>query len=88
MVIAILNIIAFSLVFLGSINWGLIAIFDWNLITAIFDSTRNAGTIIVYLLVFAGALWLLFAVFYQKKKIIFCPEQTEIIEKNNYSIKD
>lgn len=88
MVIAIINIIAFALVFIGSLNWGLIAIFRWNLVSAIFGPTLNAGSIIVYILVFISALWLLFALFYQRKKIMFCPEETERAEKRNYNISN
>ena len=87
MILAIINIVAFSLVFIGCLNWGLIGIFNWNLVSAIFGPTLNAGSIIVYVLVFLSALWLLFAIFYQKKKIVFCPQDTEKLEKRNYNIQ-
>ena len=71
MAFIVINIIASILVLIGSINWGLIGIFDWNLVTAIFGATRNAGTIITYVLVFLASLWLIFAVCYQRGKILY-----------------
>ena len=86
MTMAIINIIAFCLVAIGGINWGLVGIFNWNLVSAIFGADRNIGTIIVYVLVFLATLWLIFAIFYQKKKILFCPKETEKLEKTKYDI--
>lgn len=75
MVFAIINIVAFVIAFVGCLNWGLIAIFDWNLVTAVFGNGRAVGTIIVYVLVLLSALWLLFAIFYQRGKIGFAPNR-------------
>lgn len=86
MTMAIINIIAFCLVAIGGINWGLVGIFNWNLVSAIFGADRNIGTIIVYVLVFLATLWLIFSIFYQKKKILFCPKETEKLEKTKYDI--
>ena len=71
MAIVVINIIAAIFVLIGSINWGLVGIFDWNLVTAIFGAVTNAGAVIIYVLVFLSALWLLFATFYQRGKILF-----------------
>ncbi len=78
MAIAIVNIIAFSLVVIGSINWGLVGIFNWNLVSAIFGEGVNLGSSIIYILVFISALWLIFALFYQRKRINFCPRNEEL----------
>lgn len=56
MVIA--NIICYILVLIGSLNWGLVGIFNWNLVEAIFGG-YNAGSIIVYILVLIAGIWLL-----------------------------
>lgn len=86
MAIAVLNIISFILVLVGSINWGLVAIFDWNLVSAIFGATRNAGTIITYVIVLLAGLWLLFATFYQKGKLTFCTKcEPDNKQKENIS---
>ena len=71
MAIIVINIIAAILVLIGSINWGLVGIFDWNLVTAIFGAVPSVGAVIVYVLVFLSALWLIFATFYQRGKILF-----------------
>lgn len=57
---AIVNIIALVLVLAGSLNWGLVGIFQWNLVEAIFGGF-NAGSIIVYILVLLAAIWLVIA---------------------------
>ncbi len=45
MVIA--NIISYILVLLGAVNWGLYGIFDFNLVSWIFQGPRSVGAIIV-----------------------------------------
>ena len=54
------TIIAFSLVIVGAIIWGLIGIFNINLVTMIFG-TGDAAVVsrIIYSLVGVSALWLL-----------------------------
>jgi len=71
---SILNIIAFIVLAIGGINWGLIAIFNWNLVGVIF-SGWTIGSIIVYILVAVATLWLIFAAFYGKGKIDFREEK-------------
>ena len=63
MALIIINIISFIIVLIGAVNWGLIGIFDWNLVTAIFGGF-NVGARIIYCLVFAAALWLIFYAIY------------------------
>lgn len=57
MVIA--NIISYILVLLGAVNWGLYGIFDFNLVSWIFQGPRTAGSIIVYVLITLAAVWLI-----------------------------
>lgn len=57
MVIA--NIISYILVLLGAVNWGLFGIFDFNLVSWIFQGPRTAGSIIVYVLITLAAVWLI-----------------------------
>ncbi len=57
MVIA--NLISYILVLTGAINWGLFGIFNFNLVSAIFQGPRAIGAIIVYSLIAAAALWLI-----------------------------
>lgn len=67
----IVNIITFILVLIGSVNWGLVGIFDWNLVSAIFGPGMNVGSSIIYILVFASALWLIFSSIYSMGKLMF-----------------
>ena len=69
MVMIIANIIAFILVLIGALNWGLIGIFDWNLVTAIFGAGLTVGARIIYILVFIAALWLIFYAIYSMGRI-------------------
>ena len=57
MVIA--NIISYILVLTGALNWGLYGIFNFNLVSAIFQGPRVIGAIIVYSLIAVAALWLI-----------------------------
>ncbi len=55
----ILNIIAYILVIVGAVNWGLYGFFNFNLVSSIFSGARTAGSIIVYTLIALSALWLI-----------------------------
>lgn len=57
MVIA--NIISYVLVLLGAVNWGLYGIFDFNLVSWIFQGPRSIGSIIVYVIILLAAIWLI-----------------------------
>ncbi|MEG1751791.1 MAG: DUF378 domain-containing protein [Clostridia bacterium] len=61
----IANLIAFILVLVGCFNWGLVGIFNWNLVEAIFGPGQNVGNVIVYVLVFAASLYLIFVSIYK-----------------------
>ncbi|MBM2820804.1 MAG: hypothetical protein HW405_564 [Candidatus Berkelbacteria bacterium] len=54
-----LDWIAFILVIIGALNWGLVGAFKWNLVTAIFGDITTAGSRIVYILVGLSALYLI-----------------------------
>ncbi len=51
--------IAFILVVIGALNWGLVGAFQFNLVEAIFGT--SALTMIIYILVGLSALYLIFA---------------------------
>ncbi len=56
----ITSIIAFILVIVGALVWGLVGIFDFNLVAAIFGSGAQAVVSrIIYTLVGISALWLI-----------------------------
>lgn len=54
----IANFIAFVILLIGGLNWGLVGIFRWNLVEALFG---NFGIMpnIIYILVMLSAIWLL-----------------------------
>ena len=53
------NIIAYILVIVGALNWGLYGIFNFNLVSWIFQGPRSVGSIIVYVLITLAAVWLI-----------------------------
>ena len=59
----IVNIIAYILVIVGAVNWGLFGLFDFNLVSSIFSGARTLGSVIVYSLIAVAALWLILSPF-------------------------
>lgn len=55
----IANIIAYVLVLIGAINWGLFGLFGFNLVGFLFMGARSIGAIVVYSLVALAAIWLI-----------------------------
>jgi uncharacterized membrane protein YuzA (DUF378 family) len=54
-----LDVIAGILLIIGGLNWGLVGIFNWNLVDAIFGA-RSFLSILIYILVAASAFYDLF----------------------------
>lgn len=67
----VMNYIAFILLAIGGLNWGLIGLFRFNLVSAIFGPDPTVGSTIVYILVFLSVLWLIFSVIYSGGVINF-----------------
>jgi uncharacterized protein len=56
-----LNVVALILVIVGALNWGLVALFEWDLVAEVFSETfgtTNAVTRIVYGLVGLAGIYL------------------------------
>ncbi len=58
----VLNVLALALIIIGGLNWGLVGLFDFDLVGAIFGSTADVGdrsalSRIIYILVGLPALW-------------------------------
>ncbi len=51
------NWIAFIILAIGGLNWGLVGIFGFNLVEWIFGG-YNVGSIIIYVLVLLSTIWL------------------------------
>ena len=60
----VVNYIAFILLAIGGLNWGLIGLFNFNLVSAIFGDETSMGSRIIYILVFISMLWLIFSIIY------------------------
>ena len=54
----ILHILAYALVFIGGLNWGLVGLFDLNLVTMIFGSMGLTN--IVYILVGLATVFVIY----------------------------
>ena len=63
----IANIIAFIVLVIGGLNWGLIGIFGFNLVTTIVGLT--IGATIVYILVLAATVWLIISALMNRGRI-------------------
>lgn len=55
----IANIIAYILVLIGGLNWGLYGIFGFNLVGFVFMGARSFASIITYTLIALSAIWLI-----------------------------
>jgi len=56
----LLNTIAVVLVIIGGLNWGLVGIFNYDVVAAIFGAMTTI-TRVIYILVGLSALYMLFA---------------------------
>lgn len=75
------NWIAFIILLLGGLNWGLVGIFNFNLVEWICGGF-NAGSMIIYILVLISAIWLLVAVCIQGA--IYLMNRNINVKNNNY----
>ncbi len=69
----IINAISLILLAIGGLNWGLVGIFKWNLVDAIFG-VGSVLSSIIYVLVAISAIWLLFNAF-ASKRLTFCTSE-------------
>ncbi len=70
---AIINLIAYIILLIGGLNWGIVGIFNWNLVEAIFGGF-NVGSIIIYIIVLLAALWLIISAIINKGVIRIWPK--------------
>jgi hypothetical protein len=54
--------IAWALLIIGGINWGLVGLFRFDLVAAVFGGAGSALSRIVYTLVGVSAIWQLFSI--------------------------
>lgn len=58
----LINLLTLTLVIVGGLNWGLVGLFDFDLVATLFGE-MSALSRIVYVLVGASALWQLIPLF-------------------------
>lgn len=66
----IANIIAYILVLVGALNWGIFAFSGFNLVGWIFMGARTIGSIVVYSLVTLSAIWLIISPILTQGKLV------------------
>jgi hypothetical protein len=66
-----LNILSYILTIIGGINWGLVGIFNFNLVDWIGGGYRSWFSILVYILVLLAAIWLIISPFITKGNLKF-----------------
>lgn len=72
----IMDWIAQVLLVVGGLNWGLVGLFKFNLVTAIFG--ENIVSDIVYVLVGLAALWVIFTIGSYAKKGVVAEQQSQM----------
>lgn len=55
----IVNYIAYVLTLIGALNWGLVGIFNFDLVTWMCMGYRNGWGIAIYVLIALAAIWLI-----------------------------
>lgn len=65
----IANIIAYVLVIVGALNWGLFGLLNFNLVSFVFGGARVLGSIIVYSIIAIASLWLIVSPFINEGKL-------------------
>lgn len=75
----IANIIALSVIIFGSINWFLVGVFSWNLVTAIFGV--GIVTRILYAIVGLAGLWMLVQLIIRRTRLFSKEERVKKVRE-------
>ncbi len=71
----IANIIAYILVLIGGLTWGLVGIFNFNIVEAVFGIYPAIPTIIIYILVLIATVWLIVSPIITRGRLYLCSEE-------------
>lgn len=78
----IANYIAFVIAVIGGLNWGLVGIFNFNLVVWIFGGFLNGWVIAVYILVLLSVIWLIISAIMSRGMIdLGCPYRKDAERK-------
>lgn len=75
----IANIIALSVIIFGSINWFLVGVFSWNLVTAIFGV--GIFTRILYAIVGLAGIWMLIQLIMRRTRLFSREERVKKVRE-------
>ncbi len=79
----IANYIAYVLTLIGALNWGLVGIFNFNLVTWICGAYRNGWAIAIYVLILLAAIWLIISPIISRGMLdLGCPYKKEMQDKD------
>ena len=73
----IINLVSYLLVLLGAVNWGLYGIFDFNLVSAIFQDNGSVGAVVTYAVITVAALWLILYTIFAGGILRFIPRRKD-----------
>ncbi|MBQ7327348.1 MAG: DUF378 domain-containing protein [Clostridia bacterium] len=68
----IANWIAYVLTILGALNWGLVGIFNFNLVGWICGGFRNGWSIAIYVVILLAAIWLIISPILSRGILALC----------------
>jgi hypothetical protein len=69
------NIISYILVIVGGLNWGLYGIFNFNLVSWIFQGPRSAGAIVTYIIIALAAVWMIISPMFTGRGLMLSSEK-------------
>ncbi|MBE7075610.1 MAG: DUF378 domain-containing protein [Clostridiales bacterium] len=80
----IANYIAYILTIIGALNWGLVGIFNFDLVTFICGGFRNGWGIAIYVLIMLAAIWLIISPIISRGMLdLGCPYRRSKEQKNS-----
>jgi len=74
----IANIVALSLIIIGGINWFLVGVFSWNLVTAILG--LGIATRIIYAIIGLAAIWMLVQLVMRRMRLFSRDQNVKIVK--------
>ena len=79
----IANYIAYILTLIGALNWGLVGIFNFDLVTWICMGYRNGFAITIYVLIALSAIWLIISPIISRGMLDLGCQYKKEVEKNS-----
>jgi uncharacterized membrane protein YuzA (DUF378 family) len=71
----IANIVAYILVIVGAVNWGLFGLFNFNLVSFIFGGARVFGSVLIYSVIAVAAIWLIISPIVNSGRLTLASEE-------------